>query len=162
MPRPRPRPPFEDWPAQVYDPCFGFIWYAHPVVMVSQFTAESGNLAAGAFLQDHIDLILARRAQEVREQNGLFILHDFRLATSYDTDARVAFFERMRKRPHGYLRRSVTCVRGSPLLRMVVQAGNLAATLVSGSTSEMAHDPAQAMRTHGISPPRIGERFPGK
>lgn len=147
---------------QVYDPCFGFIWFAHPVVMVSQFTAENGNVAAAAFLQDHIDIILARRAEEVAEQKGLFILHDFRLATGYDTDARVAFFERMRKRPHGYLRRSVTCVRASPLLRMVVQAGNLAATLASGGTSEMGHDPALAMRTYGITPPQLGERFPGK
>jgi hypothetical protein len=162
MPRPRPRPPFEDWPVQVYDPCFGFIWFAHPVVMVTQITVENADVAAAAFVQDHIDLVLARRKEELAEQKGLFILHDFRGAASYDTNARVAFFERMRKRPHGYLRRSVTCVRASPLLRMVVQAGNLAATLVSGGPGEMAHDPAQALSAHGIQAPRVGERFPGK
>jgi hypothetical protein len=162
MPRPRPRPPFEDWPTQVYDPVFGFVWFAHPVVLVSQFTAERANVAAASFLQDHIDLVLERRAEEVAEQNGLFILHDFRAAASYETEARIAFVERMRKRPHGYMRRSVTCVRASPMLRMIVQAGNLAATLVSGGNTEMSHDPAQAMRTYGIEAPRVGERFPGK
>ena len=146
----------------MYDPCFGFIWFAHPVVMVSQFVNEHADVTAMSFVQDHIDLILARRAEEVAEKQGLFILHDFRTATSYDREARVSFFERMRKRPHGYLRHSVTCVRTSPLVRMAVQAGNLAATLVSGGRVEMAHDPAPTLNTYAIEPPRAGERFPGK
>ena len=130
-------------------------------MLVSQFTVETANLASAAFLQDQIDRVLALRADEISAQNGLFILHDFRAATRYDSDARIAFFERMRKRPRGYMRRSVTCVRSTPLLRMIVQAGNLAATLVSGSVSEMALDPEPVLRAHLITPPSAGERFPG-
>ena len=147
---------------QVYDPAFGFIWYAHPVVLVSQFTGEDPSFAAASFLQDHIDMVLARRENEVREQKGLFLLHDFRLVARFDPEVRTAFIERMRKRPHGYMRRAVTCVPTSPMLRMVVQAANLAATLISGGKTELVHDPAPALEEHGITPPVPGERFPGR
>lgn len=157
-----PRVPFDRWPVQVFDPAFGFVWYTRPATYVTQLVVPHGTLACARAIQDHIDLLLVHRAAEIAEHAGLLVIHDWRVATGYDADARREFIERLRARPRSYLRGSVTCVALSPMLRMVVQAGNLVATMVTGAKSEVASDPAPALRAHRVEAPPLGARFPGR
>lgn len=154
--------PFDRWPVQAFEPAFGFLWYTRPAVLVTQATVPHITLAAVRVVQDHIDLALSHRKTENAEQAGLLIVHDWRMVTGYDRDARVEFFARMRGRPRSYMRHAVTCVALSPILRMAVEAGNLVATLVSGAKSEVGSDPAPVLREHKVEAPPAGARFPGR
>jgi hypothetical protein len=156
-----PRPPFDRWPVQAYDPSFGFAWYTQPATFVTQLTVEHGTLACARFIQDHIDLVLEHRSEDVASAGGLLIVHDWRAAASYDLEARREFIERMRARPRSYSRHAVTCMAFSPMLRMVVEAGNLVLTLVTGTKGEIASDPASVIAKHRIETPRAA-RFPGR
>ena len=159
---PSPRVPFDRWPVQAFEPAFGFLWYTSPAVLVSQAAVPHIPLAAVRVVQDHIDLALAHRATDNAAHGGLLILHDWRMVTGYDRDARLEFFARMRGRPRSYMRHAITCVALSPILRMAVEAGNLAATLVSGAKSEVGSDPAPILREHKVAAPLVGARFPGR
>jgi hypothetical protein len=159
--RPTPRPPFDRWPIQAYDPAFGFGWYVDPATFVTQATVESGTLDGARVVQGWMDVLLRERADDVRDAGGLFVFHDWRMATTYTTEGRKHYLERMRGRPRGYLRHSVTCVRAHPLFRMAVEAGNLVAAITARAKVELAAEPALALATHGIRPPTAGARFPG-
>lgn len=156
---PVPRAPFDRWPLQAFDPSFGFAWYTQPATFVTQLAVERGTLASARFIQDHIDLVLEHRAEEVASAGGLLIVHDWRIARGYELEARREFMERLRARPRSYLRRAVTCINVSPMLRMVVEAGNLVVTLVTGAKGEIADDPAPVLLRHRVEVPR--GPFPG-
>ena len=160
LPAPLPRPPFERWPVQAHDPAIGLAWYTQPATYVTQIQVVHGTVACARFVQDHIDLLLTHRKEEIAAAGGLLVIHDWRAATGYDTEARREFTERLRRRPR-YLRRAVTCVSISPMLRMVVEAGNLVATLVTGAKSEVGDDPAPILREEKVQVPAVGSRFPG-
>ena len=159
---PSPRVPVDRWPVQVFDPAFGFVWYTRPATYVTQLAVPHIDVASVRVVQDHIDLILLHRAAELAEHGGLLVIHDWRVATGYDAEARREFIARLRTRPRSYMRGSVTCAALSPILRMAVQAGNLVATLVTGAKSEVASDPAPALRAHRVEAPPVGARFPGR
>lgn len=159
---PAPLPPFERWPIQAYDPAFGFAWYAEPATFVTQLTLEHGTLESARFIQDHIDLVLTHRADEIAQHGGLLVIHDWRVATGYDVDARREFIDRLRERPRNYLRHAVTCLSVSPVLRMVVEAGNLVLTLVTGRKGEITSDPASVLDRLGVVAPPRGARVPGR
>lgn len=160
--RPVPRVPFDRWPVQVYDPAFGFVWYTQPATLVTQMSIVHGTLASARVIQDHIDLVLAHRAAEIAAEGGLFLLHDWRAATGYDSDARQQFMERLRARPRDYMRGAVTCVVMTPLVGMAAQAGSLVATMVTGKKTEIAADPAPILRTWNVQAPQPGAPFPGR
>jgi hypothetical protein len=68
----------------------------------------------------------------------------------------------MRSRPRGYLKLAYTVVpASSPLLRMAVEAGNLAAQIGSGGRIMLATDAASALAKLRIHAPATSERFPG-
>ena len=156
-----PRAPFDRWPVQAYDASFGFCWYTQPATFVTQLTVEHGTIACARFIQDHIDLVLEHRSEDVASAGGLLIVHDWRAATTYDLEARREFLDRMRARPRSYLRHAVTCMSISPMLRMVVEAGNLVLTLVTGAKGEVGHDPALVIAKHRVEVP-LPTRFPGR
>lgn len=159
---PTPRVPFDRWPVQVFEPAFGFVWYTQPATYVTQMAVPHGTLASARVIQDHIDLLLVHRAEEIAAHGGLLILHDWRGASGYDADARREFTERLRARPRDYLRHAVTCVVMTPMLRMVVEAGNLVTTLVTGKKSVVVNDPAPVLREQRVEVPPPGARFPGR
>lgn len=158
---PTPRPPFDRWPVQAYEPAFGFGWYARPAAIVTHATIESGTLEAAKVVQGWIDAVLRERDAEIKAAGGLFVFHDWMAVGSYTSEGRKYYLERMRARPRDYLRHSVTCVRPNPFFRMAVEAGNLVAALTARAKVELASDPAAALAAHGIERPRPGERFPG-
>lgn len=160
-PRSMPRAPFDRWPVQAFDPAFGYCWYTQPATFVTQLCIEHGTLASARFIQDHIDLVLEHRSEEVASAGGLLIIHDWRAATGYEAEARREFLDRLRARPRSYLRHAVTCMSLAPMLRMVVEAGNLVLTLVTGAKGEIARDPSPILAKHRVEAPR-SHRFPGR
>jgi len=153
--------PFDQWPVQAFDERFGFGWFARPAAFVSHSVVPRGTIAAAEILQGWIDLVLRERADEISDAGGLFVFHDWRSSTGYDSDARRVYLERMRSRPRNYLRHSITCVRANPLFRMAIEAGNLVAALTARAKVELAGDPTLALALHRIRPPLSGEPFPG-
>ncbi len=147
---------------QAYDLAFGFAWYTEPATFVTQLAVEHGTLDSARFIQDHIDLVLAHRADEIARHGGLLILHDWRVGKGYDADARREFMERLRARPRDYLRHAVTCITVTPMLRMGIEAGNLVLTLVTGRKGEVGLDPVPVLARHGVVVPRRGVPFPGR
>lgn len=154
-----PLPPFADWPIQAHDPAFGFAWYAQPAAFVSQAHVRVGDETAVRVVQGWIDVVLAEREADIRAAGGLLVFHDWRLVERYTTEARVLYLQRMRARPKNYLRHSVTCVKGHPLLRMAVEAGNLVAAMTARAKVELAADPGLALARQGVQRPPPGSRF---
>jgi len=157
----KPRPPFDDWPIQAFDPRFGFAWYLEPAVFVSSATIERATIDAARIVQGWIDDVLRERGDEVRAAGGVFVFHDWRGVRGYDTEARKHYLDRMRARPKDYLRHSVTCVPANPLFRMAVETGNLVASMVARAKVELAHDPSTVIAKHSIGRPAPGSTFPG-
>ncbi len=81
-----PRAPFDAWLAQVFEPAFGFAWYARPTTLVTQAIAERGTLAAVHALHDLVDSVLAARAGDVGAAGGLLVLHDWRGLRGYERE----------------------------------------------------------------------------
>jgi hypothetical protein len=158
---PTPRPPFDRWPIQAYDPACGFAWYLDPTTLVTQATIEAATVDFARVIQGWIDVLLRERADDVQKAGGLFVFHDWRMVTSYTSEARSFYLERMRSRPRGYMRHSVTCVRAHPLFRMAVAAGNLVAAMTARAKTDIVAEPALALATHGIGAPSATARFPG-
>jgi hypothetical protein len=157
---PSPRAPFDRWPTHVFDPAFGYAWYARPAVYVTQAHIDTGTLAAAHVVQSWMDELLRTRDAEIRAAGGLFVFHDWSTVGGYTSEARQHYLARMRARPRDYLRHSVTCIRPSPLFRMAVEAGNLVAALTARAKVELASDPAAALAAHRIGAPKDG-RFAG-
>lgn len=123
-------------------------------MIVSQVTLPHGTAAAAHSYHDFETRILRERAQDVKSAGGLFVIHDWRLMSTYDVEARRVWQERMRAHEKGYLRGSVVCVaRANALLRMAVQAANLVATMLHGASVELSSDVEATLRTHGVVAP---------
>jgi hypothetical protein len=151
-PSPRPAAPFDRWPVQLFDPAYGFVWWATPAAVVSQSIVPRGTRAAAEWIQSCIDAALEARAAEIRDAGGVFIFHDWRATSGYDSDARKHYLSRMRARPRDYLRHSVVAVDASPLFRMAVEAGNLVAAMTARAKVEIVKDPAPALMTNAFQP----------
>ncbi|MCA9579046.1 MAG: hypothetical protein KC668_26640 [Myxococcales bacterium] len=149
---PRPQPPFDRWPVHVFDPDYGFVWWAGPAAVVSQSIIPRGTIVAAEKLQSCIDAALTQRADEIAAQGGVFIFHDWRVTTGYESDARKHYLSRMRARPANYLRHSVVAVEAHPLFKMAVEAGNLVAALTARARVEIVRDPRATLAQEGFAP----------
>lgn len=157
-----PRPPFTGWPVQLADPRLGYLWFIAPNVLVTQAQIPHAGVEAAHAVHDWIDRVHTTRRADIDRAGGLVCIHDWRLLGGYDAAARRAYQERMRARPKGYLKAAHTIVPSStPLLRMAVEAGNLAAQLGSGGRVVLATDPSSVLAKLGVHAPAVGERFPG-
>lgn len=157
-----PRPPFAGWPVQVVDARIGYVWFVAPNVFVSQAHVRHASVECAHAIHDWIDRVHAARRAEIDDAGGLACLHDWSALEGYDAAARRAYQERMRSRPRGYLKLAYTVVpASSPLLRMAVEAGNLAAQIGSGGRIMLATDAASALAKLRIHAPAASERFPG-
>lgn len=135
-----PRPPFRFWPIQLADPGFGYMWFTDPCVLVNQvcFPRATTNLVAA--LHDGIDRVIEREAESIERHGGIVIIHDWRELKGYDTAARRAYLDRMRRRKGGYLRQAVAVLPSTPLLKMAVQTADLVMALGVGGKLGFAND----------------------
>lgn len=159
----RPQPPFESWPCQTFDPVFGYVWYAHPAVVVTQTTIEHASVSMATFIHDVIDQVIEHAARDIAQHAGLLFIHDFRSLVGYDTEARLEFLARIRRRTPGYTRGTVVAIRmDQPLLRMGVQGANLLLSVAMKAPVSMVSDPAEAVAFEVRRAPAAEERFPGR
>lgn len=157
-----PRFPFTGWPTQIAHPDIGYVWFVAPCFFLDQAHLTQATVASAHALHDLIDRALAARRADIEAAGGLVCIHDWRALRGYDAPARRAYQERMRARPKGYLKTAYTIVPSTPLFRMAIEAGGLAAQLGSGGRILLATDPAPILAKLGIAPPAPGEPFPGE
>lgn len=153
------QPPFDRWPVQHVDPNYGYVWYCGRGLVVSHVAVTRGTVEAANAYHDHEEHILKVHAAEVKENGGLFVIHDWRAMETNDAEARRVWQARMAGRHKGYLRGSIVClVKANPLLRMAVQAANLVASVSQGAKVELTRDIERALREHGATPPSSESR----
>lgn len=158
----RPQPPFECWPRQAFDPVFGFVWYAQPAIVATQSTIEHASVAMSTFVHDLIDRVIEHAARDIAQHGGLLFIHDFRSLVGYETEARLEFLARIRRRTPGYTRGTVVAIRmDQPLLRMGVQGANLLLSVAMKAPVSMVSDPAEAVALEVRRAPVGDDRFPG-
>jgi hypothetical protein len=140
----------------LYDPDAGFAWYTGSGILITQVCAERGTAPVATILSNWIDETLASHREEIAQSGGLFAVHDWRQVRRYDSAARSVWFERMKKRPKGYLRKAIVIIADNPLLKMAVAGGNLLAAIsLDGHTKvELASDIHAVMRQHSLMPPK--------
>jgi hypothetical protein len=159
----RPQPPFESWPRQAFDPVFGYLWYAQPAIVVTQSIIEHASVAMATFVHDLIDQVIEYAAQDIAQHHGLLFIHDFRSLSGYETEARLEFLARIRRRTPGYTRGTVVAIRmDQPLLRMGVQGANLLLSVAMKAPVSMVSDPAEAVALEVRRAPCAADRFPGR
>ena len=159
----RPQRPFECWPRQVFDPVFGFVWYAQPAIIATQSIIEHASVAMAVFVHDLIDQVLEHAARDVAQHGGLLFIHDFRSLVGYDTEARLEYLARIRRRTPGYTRGTVVAIRlDQPLMRMGVQGANLLMSVAMKAPVSMVSDPAEAVALEVRRAPSADDRFPGR
>lgn len=150
------------WPIQCAHPCFGYLWFAHPAVLVTQTTIEHASLDWASYVHDRIDQVIAHAAEEIAQNGGLLFVHDFRSVTSYAKEARLEYLRRMRQRKPGYSRGTLVSIRNDqPLVRMGIQAANLLMAVAVKAPLSIIDDPREAIESSVQAAPVAGELFPG-
>jgi hypothetical protein len=150
-----PKPPFDHWNVQHFDPHYGYAWYCGEGLIVSHITVAHSTIDSARAYHAFEGAILRDRAVELQRAGGLFVIHDWRAMEGYDGDGRQFWQARMRERPKGYLRGSVVCVaKANPLLRMAVEAANLVASVTHGAKVELTTDLDDALRHHRVGADR--------
>lgn len=153
------RPPFDKWPIHHMDARYGYAWYLGRGLIVSQLAVTHGTEAAAHAHHDFESAVLREYADEVAENGGIFVIHDWRVMLTYDSSARRVWQERMQVRHKGYLRGAVVCLaKAAPLLKMAVQAANLVASVTHGAKVELTTDIDAALAEHDAGPERIQRR----
>jgi hypothetical protein len=144
--------PFDRWPVQHRDDQYGFAWYCGRGLIVSHITTPHGSAAAAQSYHDFEDRVLRDHEVECSSAGGLFVIHDWRIMETYDSEARRVWQHRMKIKRKGYLRGSIVCVANAgALLRMAVQAANLVATMVHGAKVELSDDLEATLLAHGLA-----------
>jgi hypothetical protein len=129
--RARPTAPFENWPVHAHHRHYGFAWYcSRDKALITQTTVDYGRSEGGRVLSDWIDLALREDAAGIAAAGGLFLFHDFRSLTGYDTETRVLINDRIKQRKPGYNRRTIMVVRPTPLWRMAMRVTDLTLALL--------------------------------
>jgi hypothetical protein len=150
------KPPFDQWAVHHADPRYGYAWYLGRGLIVSHMTITHGTEAAAHAYHDFESAVLRDCADEVTENGGIYVIHDWRAIVTYDSAARRTWQERMQARKKGYLRGSVVClVRTAPLLKMAVQGANLVASVTHGAKVELSTNIDATLAAHGAVPERI-------
>lgn len=157
---PAPQAPFTGWPIQWVEPGLGYAWYVEPATLVVQAFVTHGTADAAGRYMDVIDRLIEAKLDDLCAAGGLTILLDWHLMQTYEPDARRLILERMKRRPKGYLRRTVACLPSTPLLKMAVQGVNLVAAFMGGASVELCDDAREAIEKHHINPPPPDASFP--
>jgi len=127
---------------------------------VSHITVAHGTAKAAHAYHDYEERILEEYAREVEENRGIFVIHDWRLMATYETEARRVWQDRMKARRKGYLRGSVVCLlKANPLLRMAVQTSNVVAALTHQAKVDLTTDIEAALAEHDAYPAPMSRRL---
>ena len=106
-----------------------------------------------AALQDQIDAALDREARRIAEQGGLLVIHDLSAIQSYDSDARVHWAERIKRRPSGFARAVIARVPATPLIRMAAAGLRLLGTMHVTMKVRIVDDLEPVLREYGVQVP---------
>jgi len=140
-----PVAPFERWPVQVFHPEYGFAWYSTRArALITQTTVTHARPAGGRVLCDWIDDALREDGPGIEAAGGIFLFHDFRSLTRYDTETRSLIEERIKQRRPGYARRTIMVVRPTPIWRMAMQVTDLTLALLRVPPAKVTGDIARA------------------
>lgn len=146
------RPPFDTWPAEHFDPHFGYAWYCGRGIVVAHMTITHGTEEGSNAYHDFESSVVDGHAEDVRRYGGLFVIHDWRTMASHEAAARRAWQDRMRDKPKGYLRGSIVCLaKANPVLKMAVQAVNLFSTVAYGAEVKIGTDIDAILREHSLA-----------
>lgn len=130
----RRQPPFDNWDVQYIVPHYGYVWFGGEAMLVSHLVSTHGDTPAVDAYHELEEAILERYEAKIEAAGGLYAVHDWRAAATYDREARLLWQQKMRERPRGYLRGSTVCVNNaSPFMRMAISAGNLVAAVSQGA-----------------------------
>ena len=140
-PRIDPSPPFARWPVQVFHPDYGFAWYcSEHKALITQTTVPHGRPEGGRVLSDWIDLALREDSAGIEAAGGLFLFHDFRSLSGYDTETRMLINARIKLRKSGYARRTIMVVRPTPIWHMAMRVTDLTLALLGIPPAKLTSD----------------------
>jgi len=140
-----PRSPFEHWRIHAFHRDYGFAWYStQHKALITQTTVPHARRDGGRVLCDWIDVALREDAAGIDAAGGIFLFHDFRSLTGYDTETRVLINERIKLRKPGYSRRTIMVVRPTPMWRMAMRVTDLTLAMLRIPPAKLTSDMARA------------------
>jgi hypothetical protein len=140
-----PGAPFERWTVQVFHDDYGFAWYSTKhKALITQTTVTYARAAGGRVLSDWIDAALKADAAGIDAAGGIFLFHDFRSLTGYDTETRSLVNDRIKLRKTGYARRTIIVVRPTPIWRMAMTVTDLTMAMLRIPPAKVTGDIARA------------------
>gem|GEM_PF-3437510 len=119
-PCPGPAAPFATWPKH-WRQSTGFAWYTQPAVLVTQAAHAHATVEAAVNAINVINFVLAKREADISAAGGLLILHDWRLVTSWDADARRHLMNRARTHDKRLVRGVLVAMTVNPILGACLQ-----------------------------------------
>jgi hypothetical protein len=136
-----PLPPFEGWAVQAFHVDYGFAWYcSEQRALITQTSVEHARREGGLVLCDWIDTALREDGAAIDAAGGLYLFHDFRSLSGYDTETRVAINERIKLRKPGYSRRTIMVVRPTPMWRMAMRVTDLTRAMLGLAAAKLTSD----------------------
>lgn len=142
---PEPGAPFQRWRGHAYHPDYGFAWYSTGQrALITQTTVTYGRAGGGHVLSDWIDAALREDAAGIEEAGGVFLFHDFRSLTGYDSEVRTLINDRIKLRKTGYARRTIMVVRPTPIWRMAMHVTDLTLAMLGVPPTKVTGDMARA------------------
>jgi hypothetical protein len=143
--RPFPLAPFEHWRVQAFHRDYGFAWYStQQAALITQTTVTQARCEGGRVLCDWIDAALRENAAALEASGGIFLFHDFRSLSGYDTETRVLINERIKLRKPGYSRRTIMVVRPTPIWRMAMRVTDMTLAMLRIPPAKLTSDIARA------------------
>lgn len=129
------------------------MWFTEPCVLINQVCLPRATLDLVSALHDGIDHVIEREAESIERHGGIVMIHDWRQLTGYDTAARRAYLDRMRRRKGGYLKQAVAVLPSTPLIKMAVQTADLVMALGVGGKLSFANDIEKVLERHDVKRP---------
>jgi len=152
-PCPGPAAPFATWPKH-WRQSTGFAWYTQPAVLVTQAAHAHATVEAAVNAINVINFVLAKREADISAAGGLLILHDWRLVTSWDADARRHLMNRARTHDKRLVRGVLVAMTVNPILGACLQTACMLYSL-GRKHMEIVRDVPAALLKYQIVAPRL-------
>jgi len=129
----------------VFHPDYGFAWYSSEQrALITQTHVVQGRAAGGRVLCDWIDTALKEDDLGIVAAGGLYLFHDFRSLTGYDTETRTLINDRIKRRRSKYARRTIMVVKPTPIWRMAMHVTDLTLALLRVPPTNVTGDIVRA------------------